>query len=99
VRVGETSLVPTDDLRAAFARAAADDGIVLGPQTFDWPCVQGYLGLERVAKARRDPAIAEPVKSALENLGAIYARFKGDVSVLQAARRRTNATAPRSSPT
>ena len=58
----------------AFARAAAEDGIVLGPQTFDWLCEQGHLGLERVAKARRDPAIVEPVKSALENLSAIFAR-------------------------
>ena len=70
----------------AFARAAAEDGIVLGPQTFDWLCEQGHLGLERVAKARRDPAIVEPVKSALENLSAIFARLKGDFSVLPAAR-------------
>ena len=65
--VGETSPVPNDDVRAGFARAAAEDGIVLGPQSFDWLCEQGHLGLERVAKARRDPAIVEPVKSALVN--------------------------------
>ncbi len=66
--------MPNDDVRAGFARAAAEDGIVLGPQSFDWLCEQGHLGLERVAKARRDPAIVEPVKSALVNLNAIYAR-------------------------
>jgi hypothetical protein len=70
----------------AFAQAAAEDGIVLGPHSFDWFCEQGHFGLERVAKARRDPAIVAPVKSALENLSAIYARLKGDFSVLCAAR-------------
>jgi hypothetical protein len=69
-----------------FAEAAAADGIVLGPQTFDWLCEQGHVGLERVAKARRDPALVEPVKAALEVLEAIYARLKGDASVLHAAR-------------
>src|SRR4029450_6894574 len=69
-----------------FAAAAAADGIVLAPHSFDWLCEQGHFGLERVAKARRDPAIVEPVKSALQNLSAIYARLKGDFSVLQAAR-------------
>jgi hypothetical protein len=39
-----------------------------------------------VAKARRDPAIVAPVIAALEVLAAIYARLKGDVSVLRAAR-------------
>jgi hypothetical protein len=71
---------------AAFAEAAAADGIVLGPETFDWLCEQGHVGLERVAKARRDPAIVAPVKAALVVLEAIYARLKGDASVLPAAR-------------
>jgi hypothetical protein len=78
--------VPNDDPRTGFAQAAAEDGIVLGPQTFEWLCEQGHLGLERVAKARRDPALVDPVKAALEILGAIYARLKGDLSVLPAAR-------------
>jgi hypothetical protein len=39
-----------------------------------------------VAKARRDPAIVAPVIAALEVLAAIYARLKGDVSVLHASR-------------
>jgi hypothetical protein len=39
-----------------------------------------------VAKARRDPSIVAPVIAALEVLAAIYARLKGDVSVLHAAR-------------
>ena len=54
--------------------------------SFDWLCEQGHVGLERVAKARRDPAIVAPVIAALEQLAAIYARLKGDVSVLHAAR-------------
>ena len=70
----------------AFAEAAARDGIALEPRTFDWLCEQGHVGLERVAKARRDPAIVAPVVTALEVLAAIYARLKGDVSVLHAAR-------------
>jgi hypothetical protein len=75
-----------DDVKAAFAQAAAADGIVLGPQSFDWLCEQGHVGLERVAKARRDPAIVEPVKAALKALAAIYARLGGDATVLNASR-------------
>ena len=74
------------DAHVAFAQAAAEDGIVLGPQSFDWLCEQGHVGLERVAKARRDPTIVEPVKTALAALAAIFARLNGDVSVLEAAR-------------
>ncbi len=74
------------DLQAAFAQAAAEDGIVLGAASFDWLCEQGHVGLERVAKARRDPALARPVTEATEALARIYARLKGDLSVLQAAR-------------
>ena len=70
----------------SFAQAAAADGIVLGSRSFDWLCEQGHVGLERVAKARRDPALVAPVTAALETLAAIYARLKGDVSVLYAAR-------------
>ena len=74
------------DVQSAFAQAAAEDGIVLGSQAFDWLCEQGHVGLERVAKARRDPALVGPVKAALGPLAAIYARLKGDVSVLHASR-------------
>jgi hypothetical protein len=73
-------------VKDAFVAAAAEDGIVLAPTTFDWLCEQGHIGLERVAKARRDPAIVAPVKAALEVLAAIYARLGGDVTVLHAAR-------------
>jgi hypothetical protein len=59
---------------------------VLVGATFDWLCEQGHVGLERVAKARRDPAIVKPVIAAIEQLDAIYARLRGDVSVLHAAR-------------
>jgi hypothetical protein len=78
--------VASGDVQSAFVQAAAADGIVLGSQSFDWLCEQGHVGLERVAKARRDPALVGPVKAALEPLGAIYARLKGDVSVLHASR-------------
>jgi hypothetical protein len=73
-------------VKDAFAAAAAEDGIVLAPHTFDWLCEQGHVGLERVAKARRDPAIVAPVKAALAVLAAIYAQLNGDVTVLHAAR-------------
>lgn len=74
------------DVQLAFAQAAAADGIALGSRSFDWLCEQGHVGLERVAKDRRDPALVGPVTAAIDLLGAIYARLKGDVSVLQAAR-------------
>ena len=80
------SLVAPGDVQSAFAQAAAEDGIVLGSGSFDWLCEQGHVGLERVAKARRDPALVAPVTAALERLAAIYARLGGDVSVLHASR-------------
>ena len=70
----------------AFAEAAAEDGVELERGTFDWLCEQGHVGLERVAKARRDPTIVAPVRAALEVLGTIHARLQGDVSVLHASR-------------
>jgi hypothetical protein len=78
--------VAVGDVQAAFARAAAGDGVVLASRSFDWLCEQGHVGLERVAKARRDPALVVPVTAALEQLAAIYARLKGDLSVLHASR-------------
>jgi hypothetical protein len=78
--------VTPGDVHSAFAQAAAEDGIVLGSQTFDWLCEQGHVGLERVAKARRDRALVGPVTAAVEPLQAIYVRLKGDVSVLHASR-------------
>ena len=75
-----------DDVPLAFARAAAEDGIVLRSRSFDWLCEQGHIGLERVAKARRDPALVGPVTAAVEQLSAIYARLQGDISVLHASR-------------
>jgi hypothetical protein len=74
------------DAHLAFAQAAAEDAIVLGSQSFDWLCEQGHVGLERVARARCDPALAAPVTAAVEQLGAIYARLNGDVAVLHASR-------------
>src|SRR5215203_5712603 len=58
----------------------------LEPCAYDFLSEQGHVGLERVAKARRDPAIVEPVKRALGALAVIYARLKGDPTVLAAAR-------------
>ncbi len=78
-------MVPRD-VRLAFAQAAAVDGLALGSQSFDWLCEQGHVGLERVAKDRRDPSLVGPVTAAVDLLGAIYARLKGDVSVLYASR-------------
>lgn len=74
------------ETRAAFAAAAARDGIVLAPAAYDWLCEQGHVGLERVAKARRDPALVAPVIAALEVLAAICARLRGDEAVLAASR-------------
>jgi hypothetical protein len=83
---GYDRLVAAGGVHSAFAAAAAEDGIVLGAQSFDWLCEQGHLGLERVAKARRDAALVAPVTAALEVLARIYARLGGDLSVLRAAR-------------
>jgi hypothetical protein len=78
--------VPAGDVHSAFRGAAAEDGVELGSTTFDWLCEQGHVGLERVAKARRDVALVEPVQAALQVLAAIFARLGGDLTVLHAAR-------------
>jgi hypothetical protein len=78
--------VAAGDTRSAFARAAAVDGIELRGGSFDWLSEQGHVGLERVAKARRDPAIVQPVIAAVAVLEAICARLRGDVTVLAASR-------------
>ncbi len=75
-----------EDAELAFAQAAAEDEIVLEPGSFDWLSEQGHLGLDRVAMERRDPALREPVSAACAVLSAIYARLKGDDSVLRASR-------------
>lgn len=85
-QAGYDRRVAAGDVQSAFAQAAGDDGIVLRSWSFDWLCEQGHVGLERVAKARRDPALAGPVTAALEQLAAIYARLQGDLSVLHASR-------------
>jgi hypothetical protein len=85
-RRGYDRAVVSGGVQSAFAEAAAEDGIVLGRESFDWLCEQGHVGLERVAKTTRDPALVAPVSAALEVLAAIFARLKGDVSVLHAAR-------------
>jgi hypothetical protein len=78
--------VALDQTRARFAQAAARDGVALGGESFDWLSEQGHVGLERVAKARRDPGLVAPVTAALAVLAEICARLRGDVSVLHAAR-------------
>ena len=85
-RRGYDHAVVSGEVQSAFAQAAAEDGIVLGSESFDWLCEQGHVGLERVAKARRDPTLVAPVSAALEVLAAVFASLKGDVSVLRAAR-------------
>jgi hypothetical protein len=85
-RRGYDLRVTPDATHAAFAQAAAADGIVLERRTYDWLSEQGHVGLERVAKGRRDPAIVAPVKAALAVLAAIFAQLRGDVAVLHAAR-------------
>jgi hypothetical protein len=78
--------VAPGDVQSAFAQAAGGDGIALAGGSFDWLCEQGHLGLERVAKARRDPALVAPVIAAVGTLATIYARLKCDSSVLSASR-------------
>ena len=78
--IGGGSTIPRvalDENHAAFA-AAAPRRDRLRDRRFDWLGEQGHIGLERVAQARRDPALVAPVKAAIALLGAIYARLRGD---------------------
>lgn len=78
--------MPADDASPAFAQAAAEDGIVLEHESFDWLCEQGHVGLLRVAVDRHDPSLREPVTAAVEALTAIYAGLGGDTAVISNAR-------------
>jgi hypothetical protein len=78
--------VTPGDAHLAFAQAASADGIELSGGSFDWLCEQGHVGLERVAKLRRDPTLVAPVTAAVEQLAVIYARLGGDLAVLSASR-------------
>ena len=59
--------VPLDDTRAAFAARGGRGRHRRSSRLRSTGCCeQGHVGLERVAKARRDPALVEPVTAALE---------------------------------
>ena len=60
--------------------------MVLELRQFDWLSEQGHVGVGLVAKARRDPALVGPVTAALDVLAAIFARLRGDTTVLAASR-------------
>src|SRR5690348_15683960 len=62
------------DCQRQFERAAAEDGIVLSGQSFDWLCEQGHLAM---------PASAAEARQALEQ---IYLALGGDIDLLAAGR-------------
>lgn len=61
------------DCQRGFAQAAAEDGIVLGKQSFTWLSQRGHLELP------------DEAASAREALAAIYAALDGDHQELAAA--------------
>lgn len=62
------------DTQREFAAAAAEDGIMLVPQSFPWLCQQGHLAL---------PETAGEAKAVLEQ---IYLALGGDANMLTSAR-------------
>jgi hypothetical protein len=62
------------DCQRAFAQAAAEDGIELGPQSFPWLCQQGHLALPTRAA------------SAAEAIEGIYIALGGELIALATAR-------------
>lgn len=74
------------DTQRAFARAAAEDGIVLVRQSFPWICQQGHFGLVRTALAHRDPVAAVRAEIAAKTLERICVSLGGDLECLRGGR-------------
>jgi hypothetical protein len=74
------------DSGAAFAQAAARDGIVFELQTFDWASEPGHLAVEQLADETGDPGVMQRAEIGVAALGQIFNRFKGLVPVLQSCR-------------
>jgi hypothetical protein len=74
------------DSGAAFAQAAARDGIVFELQTFDWASEPGHLAVEELADETGDPGVMQRAEIGVAALGQIFNRFKGLVPVLQSCR-------------
>lgn len=78
--------MPVGKCQDDFRIAAANDGIVLERQSFDWLCEQGHFGLLRVAEQLGDPETVERAGSAADTLAAICRRLGGDTDVICAGR-------------
>lgn len=74
------------DSATAFAEAAAKDGIVLEPQTFDWASEPGHLAVDELADETGDPGVMQRAEIGVAALEQIFNRFNGLVPVLQACR-------------
>lgn len=74
------------DSEAAFAEAAARDGIVFELQTFDWASEPGHLAVEQFADETGDPGVMQRAEIGVAALGQIFNRFKGLVPVLHSCR-------------
>ena len=77
--------MPVGDCQREFAQAAADDLVVLGPQSFPWLCEQGHFGLARIATDDED---ADPyrLRVVMDALDRIYKGLGGDLDVLRTGR-------------
>jgi hypothetical protein len=74
------------DCEAAFAAAAARDGIVFELQTFDWASEPGHLAVEQLADETGDPGVMQRAEIGVAALEQVFNRFKGLVPVLQSCR-------------
>ncbi len=74
------------DIDAAFAEAAAKDGIAFEAQTFDWASEPGHLALEELADETGDPGVMQRAELGVAALDQMFTRFKGLVPVLQSCR-------------
>jgi hypothetical protein len=74
------------DSEAAFAEAAARDGLVFDAQTFDWASEPGHLAVDELADETGDPGVMQRAEIGVAALEQIFNRFKGLVPVLQSCR-------------
>jgi hypothetical protein len=74
------------DLDAAFAEAAAKDGIAFEAQSFDWASEPGHLAVEELADETGDPGVMQRAEIGVAALDQMFTRFKGLVPVLQSCR-------------
>jgi hypothetical protein len=71
---------------AAFAEAAAKDGLVFELQSFDWASEPGHLAVEGLADETGDQGVMQRAEIGVGALAQVFNRLNGLMPVLQSCR-------------